>query len=85
MRTDDGKKKFRRWPPRVKRRRSPDFPPSRAEDTRPDRTSGERVDTPDGKPVMHRKPAESPPRAGEDVRVTFRHRRRAVGDDHDPS
>jgi len=83
MRTDDGKKKFRRWPPRVKRRRSPEFPPNRSEELRPDRPSREpNAERSDGPSLDHHGHTEAPAKAGENVRVTFRHRRRAAGDDH---
>lgn len=62
MRTEDANKKFRRWPPRVKRRRP--------------RNASEHL-SPDHLPSEAAKPREPEPQAGSDkpVRISYRSRR----------
>lgn len=72
MRTDDTNKKYRRWPPRVKRRRSHPHPEAQAPRTFP----------PEPPELSHRRDEAELHRnrqgSGRQVQVTVRPRRRAV-------
>ncbi|UEX79472.1 hypothetical protein [Sediminicurvatus halobius] len=72
MRHDNTHKKFRRWPPRVKRRRHE--PAERAPDAGAPAPAGR--ESPADPPEEPQ--GRSRPVAGRDVKVSFRHRRRSV-------
>lgn len=59
MRTEDANKRFRRWPPRVKRRRSGDSPPPTPPEVAPTREAE----------------AETEAGANKRVRISYRSRR----------
>lgn len=70
MRHENTHEKFRRWPPRVKRRR-----PAPAERPGPD--GGGPAAEPPTEPAPE-PPPRTRPTAGRDVKVSFRHRRRPL-------